>query len=188
VIVDPFFRGAEDFFGLSLDELIAGITPGAWVAFERDEIDEATYLQQMFRDGRPVDGAALRAWLRSGYRYVDGLDALLDDLVAAKAEMHALSNYPSWYRLVDEAVSLSERLPWTFVSCRTGHRKPDPEAYLGAARYLDVPPEACVFVDDRGQNCKAAAEVGMSAIRFESAAALRADLVRLGMFPNEEAA
>ncbi len=184
VVMDPFFRGAEGLFNLSFDELIGAVTPGAWVAFERDEVDEAAYLKRMFRDGRKVDGPALHAWMKAGYRYVDGMDALLDELSDAEVEMHALSNYPTWYTLVDEALALSERLPWTFVSCKTGHRKPDPEAYLGAARQLGVPPSSCVFVDDRGQNCKAAAATGMVAIHFVGASALRAEFAQLGLVPS----
>ncbi len=188
VVVDPFFRGAERLFELTFDELLEAVTPGAWVAFERDEIDEATFLRRMFRDGRRVDGPGLRQWMRQGYRYVDGMSELLDDALAAGVRMHALSNYPSWYRLIDETLALGERLPWTFVSCRTGLRKPEPEAYLHAARELGVAPADCVFVDDRGENCKAAATLGMTAIRFDNTDALRVRLQALGMIPGEGAA
>lgn len=176
VVVDPFFRGAEQFFGLDFDTMLAAIRPGAWVRFERGETDERTYLGEMFLDGRSVDGEALRAWMTQRYRYVPGMDGLLDDLVAAEVPMHALSNYPVWYRWVDSALRLSDRLPWTFVSCNTGRRKPDAAAYLEAASALGVAPSACVFVDDRGENCKAAAAAGMTAIRFTTADALRAAL------------
>ena len=187
VVLDPFFRGAEQLFGLDFEALLAAVRPGAWVRFERGEIDEATYLSQMFRDGRKVDGAALRAWMSARYRFMDGMDALLEELHGAGVEMHALSNYPVWYELVETTLQLSRRLPWTFVSCNTGLRKPDPQAYLHAARTRSVAPQACIFVDDRGENCKAAAQVGMTAIQFSNTGALRAELRRHGLAVAEGA-
>jgi FMN phosphatase YigB (HAD superfamily) len=92
--------------------------------------------------------------------------------------MHVLSNYPTWYLMIEERLGLSRYLPWSFVSCRTGVRKPDPEAFLGAARALALPPGACLFIDDHPANVEAARAVGMQALRFEGAASLRAELER----------
>ncbi len=55
--------------------------------------------------------------------------------------MHAMSNYPAWWRLVEERLRLSRFLRWTFVSCRAGVRKPDPAAYAFVVQQLGVPPE-----------------------------------------------
>ena len=95
--------------------------------------------------------------------------------------MHTLSNYPSWYQTIEERLGLSRYLPWTFVSCKTGVRKPDPAAFLGPAQALALPPEACLFIDDRGSNCKGAAAVGMQALRFEGTPLLREQLTELGV-------
>ena len=92
--------------------------------------------------------------------------------------MHALSNYPCWYRLIEERLQLSRYVAWSFVSCETGVRKPAPEAYLHASRTLNVAPERCLFVDDRERNCDAARAVGMDAIVFRSAEQLRQELAR----------
>lgn len=52
-------------------------------------------------------------------------------------------------------------------SCVTGHRKPEPESYLVAARELGVEPEECVFVGDGGSHeLTGAAELGMRAYRY----------------------
>ena len=56
-------------------------------------------------------------------------------------------------------------------SAFVGMRKPDPRdlrAHAGAARRRE-PPSECVFVDDLDVNCDAARELGMTAVRFESA-------------------
>ena len=85
-------------------------------------------------------------------------------------------------RLIEERLHLSRFLSWRFVCCKTGVRKPDPAAYTGAARALGVPTSRCLFVDDRQRNCEAAEAVGMAAILFTDATALRAELTSRGLF------
>ena len=48
------------------------------------------------------------------------------------------SNYPVWYQRIEERLSLSQFLDWTFVSCITGLRKPDPAAYTHVLNELGV--------------------------------------------------
>lgn len=181
LVRDPFHDALPAFFGLDLPGFLAAKAPDVWPAFERGDLDEPAYLARMFRDGRAVDGAALRAALRGAYALLPGVAPLLDDLRAAGAPLYALSNYPPWWTLIEEALGLSRWLDWRFVSCRTGRRKPEPAAYLGAAAALGLPPTACLLVDDRQGNVDAALAVGMPALRFREAAALRRDLVAAGV-------
>ncbi len=175
VVYDPFWE-LPKFFGQPMDELLKDKDPTAWVEFERDEIDEATFYARFFADGKAIDGPGMKQTMRDAYAFLDGMDDLLADLKSADVEMHALSNYPVWYRMIEEKLSLSDYLEWSFVSCHTGHRKPEPQAYSVACDRLELPPEHFVFVDDRGSNCKAAAGLGMTAIKFEGAASLRGAL------------
>lgn len=180
LVVDPF-RDLPALFGLPFDALLAEKDPHAWPAFERGELDEAGFARRFFRDRRPVDGAALRAFMAARYRWIEGVEALLARLAARGVEMHALSNYPCWYEAVEDALGLSRYVPWTFVSCRTGVRKPDAAAYLGAARALGRAPGECLFVDDRARSCEGAEAVGMKALRFTSVEALAAALEAHGL-------
>ena len=50
-------------------------------------------------------------------------------------------------------------------SSKAGVRKPDPKIYLMMCDLLAVKPEACVYLDDLGINCKPAAGLGMKAIK-----------------------
>jgi putative hydrolase of the HAD superfamily len=55
-------------------------------------------------------------------------------------------------------------------SAFVGLRKPDPAIFrLTLERLGGVAPERCVFLDDLDVNCAAARELGMAAVRFESA-------------------
>ena len=182
VVRDPFATEEPAFFGLTLKELQRQKDPTAWVEFELGEIDEAEYFRRFFTDRRTVDGEGLKATFRRAYRWVEGMEDLLRELHGDGEEgwrIHALSNYPPWYRLIDEALGVGRYLEWTFVSCHTGVRKPTPTAYLGAAETLGVEPGECLFVDDRQRNCDAAEAVGMGAVRFTDAPALRQALSSL---------
>jgi len=184
LVAEPFFTAVPAALGLTREELLAAKHPTSWIEFELGRIEEAEYFRRFFRDGRAVDAAALRGAIVAGYRWLPGMEALLADLCAAGAELHALSNYPDWWRLIEERLRLSRYLRWTFVSCRTGVRKPDPECFLGAARALGVPPARCLFIDDRRANVAAAEAVGMPAVLFTDAASLRAALVARGVLPR----
>ncbi|MCP4871640.1 MAG: HAD-IA family hydrolase [Proteobacteria bacterium] len=182
IVRDPFWTMPE-FFGCSFEEIWKDKDPTSWIEFEHGDIDEATFVSRFWADGRPLDHAAFISLFRDGYAWIEGMESLLSDLKEAGVAMHALSNYPRWFEMIEARLELSRFLEWTFVSCLTGVRKPDPEAYRGPARTLGVDPSQCLFVDDRGSNCKAAAAVGMGAIKFVGAEALRIELRNRGIAP-----
>lgn len=176
LVKDPFFTCIPAFFGRPLAELVPHRSPTAWVEFEKGNIDEAEYHRTAFHDGRVYDGAALRQRMVDGYEWLPGVEDLLVELCDRGVEMHALSNYPRWYELLDEKLGLSRYLRWTFVSCKTGVRKPDPRAYLLPVERLEREPAELLFVDDREKNCAAARECGLETHRFTDVASLRASL------------
>lgn len=181
LVHDPYFHEMPGFFGMTLAELQAVQHPTRWIDFELGRVDEATYLAEFFRDGRPLDGEALLACLRSAYRLLPGIEALLDELKAAGVEMHALSNYAPWYCHVEAACGLSRWLRWSFVSCETGVRKPDASAFEGALRHLRIEPSEAAFVDDQPANVAAAETLGIPSLVFDGASGLRRGLSALGL-------
>ena len=54
-------------------------------------------------------------------------------------------------------------------SSKLNLRKPDPRIYRHACDLLGVEPEACVYLDDLGVNCKPARAMGMTTIKVSSA-------------------
>jgi len=74
---------------------------------------------------------------------------------------------PLWRSKLPEVDELFEVI---VDSAFVGLRKPDPAIYsLALDRLGGVPPQRCVFVDDLDVNCETARELGMAAVRFESA-------------------
>ena len=63
-------------------------------------------------------------------------------------------------------------------SSKAGVRKPDPRIYQMMCEALAVEPQACVYLDDLGVNCKPAAALGMAAIKVTSEAQALEDLER----------
>ncbi len=181
VVREPFLVEIPAYFGMSRRELFPLVSRDAWFEFERGEIDPATFGAHFFKDGRPLDLDGLQAALTAGYQFLPGMEQLLDRLHRSGTPIYALSNYPEWYRLIEAKLALSRFLDWRFVSCHTGVRKPDPEAFLGAVRALGAAPADFLFIDDRPDNCAAARAVGMAAIEFTDAAALEAALAEHGV-------
>lgn len=62
-----------------------------------------------------------------------------------------------------------------------GLRKPAPAAFEAVTSHLSLPARRLVLVDDRQVNVDAAAQAGMTALRFRSAAELESDLKALGL-------
>lgn len=51
------------------------------------------------------------------YSYVDGMAPLLARLRDAGYAMHAMSNYPEWWRHIEAKLAVSDFMQWSFVSC-----------------------------------------------------------------------
>ena len=167
--------------GRSLDELLDAKHPTSWIEFEKGCISEDEYLRSFFRDGRRVDGVGLRECLIQSYRWLDGMGDLVAELKANGYELHALSNYPLWYELIEEKLQLSRFLHWSFVSCKTGLRKPDARCYQNAVEALQIAVSDCLFIDDRSENVQAACVVGMPSILMQHTAQLRLALIERGL-------
>lgn len=178
LVTDPYYIAMPAFFGMSRKELKAAIHPTSWIEFEEGRISDDEYVARFFQDGRPVDGDGLNACLKDAYDWLDGAEQLLVDLQNADCEMHALSNYSVWYRIIEEKLQLSRYIQWSFVSCLTGLRKPAAEAYQSAAATLHVDVGDCLLIDDRSVNVDAARDIGMDAILVESSAQVRTELAR----------
>jgi len=50
-------------------------------------------------------------------------------------------------------------------SCKIGYRKPHPKIYELVLQRLDVPGDRCIFLDDIGENLKAAQKFGIKTIK-----------------------
>lgn len=181
VVRDPFYHDVPAFFRMSFEELIECKHPTAWIEFEKGIIDEMELARKFFTDGRPLDLEGLKDCMRKGYSYVGGIEELLHSLKDNNYEMHAFTNYPIWYEMIEDKLNISKYLSWTFCSCISGKRKPDPEFFLEVERHLNVDPASCIFIDNSMRNVEAAKEIGIIGLHFKNADLLRQDLSLLGI-------
>jgi|SRR5690349_10156073 len=93
---------------------------------------------------------------------------LLSNMHAGMLE-HARRNF-TWLKLFQH----------TTFSVEVRLIKPDPRIYQHCLRGLGVPASETLFVDDNEANIRAAAELGIHAIRFHSVAQLRSQLQASG--------
>jgi HAD superfamily hydrolase (TIGR01509 family) len=183
LVHDPFYAEMPEFFGMTFEALLEEKHPSAWVEFELGQRSEKDFLNSFFADGRDFNQRAFVSAVRASYRWLPGLEEFLAELRDAGCTMHAFSNYPVWYQLIEERLGLSRFLDWTFVSCITGLRKPDLAAYAHVSNQLGVPAEQCVFVDDRMHNCEAARQSGIRSVLFDGIDSLRRSLRDAGVLP-----
>ena len=139
LVYDPYLE-MPDFFGLTLEELYSLADGSAWQRFERGEIDQQAFLDAFLPAHIHWDQQAFLELFQRGYRWLEGVEDLLAELKRAGIEMHCMSNYPCWFQTIENKLKLSQYLPWTFVSCKSGLRKPAAAAYLHAAESLSCLP------------------------------------------------
>jgi putative hydrolase of the HAD superfamily len=115
------------------------------------------------------------------FRPMPGMEALFSE-VAARCRVGILSDTDPlhWERIrtLLPCVAAVER---PTLSYEVGHLKPHPAMYRAAAANAGVPPEECLFIDDLAGNVEGARAVGMRAVRFAGAEALRRELENLGV-------
>ncbi|KAK1289732.1 hypothetical protein QJS10_CPB18g00456 [Acorus calamus] len=181
LVRDPFYQDIPAFFRMPMKELLETKHPTAWVEFEKGLINETELTKKFFKDGRHFDLEGLKDCMRKGYYYIDGIEPLLHNLKQNSYEMHAFTNYPTWYLMIEEKLRLSDYLSWTFCSCTIGKRKPEADSYQEVLHHLGVEPSSCVFIDDRIANVEAARNAGMVGIHFKNAVSLRERLSSMGI-------
>lgn len=164
----------------------------AWALFERAEINaaqfDALFAQEAAALGHTLDGASVLAVLAGAVR--PAMVAALDRLTAAGYRLGCITNnVPTGHgagmaRNPENALEpIFARFEHVIESSKVGLRKPDPRIYTMMTDHLGLPPEACVYLDDLGINCKPAAALGMQAIKVTSGEQALADLSALLNLP-----
>lgn len=145
----------------------------AWARFERNAIDAAgfdkLFLEESTALGHPVPGREVLPLLSGEVR-----PRMVAALRACKARFrvgcitnnmatpHSPGGSPGAISAMAEIIPLFDAV---IESSKAGVRKPDPRIYLMMCELLGVTPDACVYLDDLGINCKPAAALGMRAIK-----------------------
>lgn len=166
----------------------------AWALFERGEVAAADF-DGLFRAesralGHEVSGAEVMAALSGAVRprMVAALKACKQRFKVGCITNIFLRETGAAHQMAPDVVEVFALFDALIESAKAGVRKPDPKIYLMMCELLDVAPQACVYLDDLGVNCKPAAQLGMTAIKVVDPAQALADLARAtGLTFEEEA-
>ena len=172
--------------GEALDAFLAEVVTREW-HFQHDAGRPFAETSAELIARHPAHAALIAAW---GERFgetipgpMPGMPELVAELDGAGVPLYAITNFSAEFfppfrareaatfdRFRDIVVSGDERLV-----------KPDPAIYRLALDRFGLRAEEAAFVDDNPANVAGASAVGLRAIRFTDAAALRAELAALGL-------
>jgi putative hydrolase of the HAD superfamily len=162
----------------------------AWARFERAEISAAEFdvafaaearergceirgsevLPLLSGDMRPRMAAALKSCKSAGFKVgciTNNVQAGVGAGMAGTDEKAAA------------VAAIMSGFDQVIESSKAGVRKPDPRIYEMMCALLEVEPQACVYLDDLGINCKPAAALGMKAIKVVTEAQALDDLAKI---------
>lgn len=175
LVRDPFREALTAATGVPLRDLFARRDADVYPAFERGEIDEATYWGSYPAAGIDVDPDCFHHVRRSGTTWLPGMRELLVEVRRVGVGVVVASNYPHW--LTEHADGMLAGLADAVVgSYQLGARKPDPRFYERLLARLDADPAAVAFVDDRVANLEGAAAIGLPTVEAGTCEAVRAGL------------
>ena len=196
VLTNPLLETYSTFaerYGLTLGQLAQAVVDatekygiGPMAALEVGAIPETEFLARIHaelpEDMPALEPAAFRAAWFAGRR---GNARLVEFLRTLKDRGYQLAmltnNVAEWRPNWRATIPVDELFGLVVDSSEERVRKPDPEIYRRLLDRLGIPAQWCLFVDDMPENCAAAAELGMTAIRFEdNAQAIRAVAAELG--------
>lgn len=135
----------------------------------------------------PDKADLIRVW---GERFLDsigpvvaGMPDLVRDLHDAGVPLYGLTNFSAefWPPFRAREAAFFAQFAGVLVSGEERIVKPDPAIYRLALNRFGLEAERTLFVDDRAENVAGALAVGMQALLFTDAAALRRDLAASGL-------
>jgi putative hydrolase of the HAD superfamily len=141
-------------------------------AMERGEITEAEFLRRLGDALEPILGHRPHLH-RFRELFLGGLDPnpemieLLAELKAGGLRMAMLTNnVREWEPVWRPKLPVDEIFETVVDSGFVGCRKPEPEIYRITLARLDLPAEACLFIDDLEPNIEGARALGFNAVHF----------------------
>jgi 2-haloacid dehalogenase len=173
----------------AMEDFLASVTTPEWNRQQdagRPWAEAIEELATRHPDRRELIEAYRRRWPEMLGGPIEPTVALLEDLCATNLRLYALSNWSA------ETFAIARPsfpfLEWFDALVISGHEKvikPDERIFRLLLERYALDPRTTVFVDDHETNVEAARRLGIRGIRFVDAAALRVELVRLGI-PIEE--
>ncbi len=172
--------------GEALDAFLRDVVTVDW-HFQHDAGRPFAETSQELTARFPDHADLIAAW---GPRFNDsvggpiaGMAALVEDLDDAGISLYAITNFSGefWPAFRSDHATLFDRFRDVVVSGDERLVKPDPAIYRLALKRFGLSAQHAAFVDDNAANVAAAGALGIHAILFTDADALRDELRAIGV-------
>jgi len=169
----------------AMEDFLTRVCSPEWNAHQdagRPFAEAVELLARQHPHHRELIAAYWERWLETLGGPIEPTVQVLAELRASGVPLFALTNWSAeTFPLARPTYPFLEWFDGIVVSGEVRLAKPDERIFRHLLDHHGLEPEATVFIDDSELNVRAAAGVGMQAIRFEGAEALRRELVGLGL-------
>jgi 2-haloacid dehalogenase len=169
----------------AMEYFLTEICSQEWNAQMDEGVPWAVAIERLsleYPEWRPHIEAFRGRWEEMLGEAIPGTVEIVERLHAAGVAIFALSNWSAeTFPIAVPRYPFLQRFDGIVISGTEGVRKPDPRIFRLLLDRFDLRPETTVFIDDVEENVIAAEALGMVALRFTDAGALRRDLARLGL-------
>jgi HAD superfamily hydrolase (TIGR01509 family) len=180
-------KGTNELLSARLDTVIGedAFLNGNITRLFHGELTEEEYFSGLIATNSwEIDVDALKKMVRSNFRPIEGMDTLVKKLKSEGYRLGLLSVHArEWVEYCEDRFKHHEDFDVTVYSFQVGISKPDSAAYEHALEALEATPAQTIFIDDSMVNVRAARQLGMRALAFESARSLQVQLIALGVLP-----
>ncbi len=173
--MQPPPRGDRERSPAQLDPLLRLRSDPVVDRFERGRATEGEFFDAV---RRAYDPTLLDGEIRAVYEGLlgdpmPGMEELLGELRGQGVRVVGLTDISPGHLAIIERYPAVKALEAIVASCRTAYRKPEPESFHAALAVIGTEPAETLFTDDQPGNVDGARKVGLQAVVFAGAEALR---------------
>jgi putative hydrolase of the HAD superfamily len=159
---------------------------------ERGEITEVAFLEQLTDSLEPLLGhrPEMHRFKEIYFEALDPNPSMIELMRELKANGYRMAmltnNVQEWEPLWRSMLPVDEIFETVVDSGFVGCRKPESKIYALTLERIEMPAEACLFVDDIQVNCEGAERAGMTAVHFQDTEQAIAE-IRKALGPENQA-
>jgi 2-haloacid dehalogenase len=168
----------------AMEDFLARVCTQEWNERQdagRPFAEAVALLQAQHPDHAPLIAAFHERWPEMVSGAIEGTVAIMAELRARGTPIYAVTNFSAEkFSLARERFDFLTWFREVVVSGEVGVIKPDRRIFEILFERSGLTPAEAIYIDDVPKNVASAATVGLEALHFTDAPALRRDLVRLG--------